>query len=87
MSAGSKLPIVLAAVSEVATPVLFGVAIIILVFLPLMYSLPGPWALFNAFAVHNPVAPQPASQLDAFCAISQSFLERKVATPHDMGQR
>ena len=36
MSAGSKLAIVLAAVSEVATPVLFGVAIIILVFLPLM---------------------------------------------------
>lgn len=58
-----------------------------LVFLPLMYSLPGPWALFNAFAVHNPAAPRAASQLDAFCAISQSFLERKVATPNDMGQQ
>jgi cobalt-zinc-cadmium resistance protein CzcA len=34
--AGKKMDIVLAAVSEVATPVLFGVTIIILVFLPLM---------------------------------------------------
>lgn len=58
-----------------------------LVFLPLMYALPGPWALFNAFAVHNPAARQPASQLEAFWAISQSFLERKVATPNDLGQR
>jgi hypothetical protein len=41
-----------------------------LIFLPLMYSLPGPWALFNAFAVHNPAAPQAASRLEAFCAIS-----------------
>jgi cobalt-zinc-cadmium resistance protein CzcA len=36
MTAANKLKIVLSAVSEVATPVLFGVAIIILVFLPLM---------------------------------------------------
>lgn len=36
MTAAEKLKLVLNAVSEVATPVLFGVAIIILVFLPLM---------------------------------------------------
>jgi cobalt-zinc-cadmium resistance protein CzcA len=36
MTGQDKLDVVLAAVTEVATPVLFGVAIIILVFLPLM---------------------------------------------------
>lgn len=55
--------------------------------IPASVSKPGPWALFNAFAVHNPAAPRAASQLEAFCAISQSFLERKAATPNDMGQR
>jgi len=51
------------------------------VFLPVPYGIPTPWALFNAFVVHNPRASVQAAQLDAFSVISKTFLERKLATP------
>jgi hypothetical protein len=50
-------------------------------FLPVTYSLPTRWAMFNAFSVINPKAVYPPENVQAFRDLSDVLLKHKVVTP------
>jgi hypothetical protein len=55
--------------------------VVALIFLPVTYSIPSPWAMFNAFSVRNPKAACVPEKVQAFCDLSDILLQHKVATP------
>ncbi|HWZ43597.1 MAG TPA: hypothetical protein VNW97_08960 [Candidatus Saccharimonadales bacterium] len=52
-----------------------------LFFLPVTYSIPSRWAMFNAFSVSNPKAAHVPEEVQAFQDLSDSLLKHKMPTP------
>lgn len=53
------------------------------VFLPVTYWMPIPWAMFNPFIVYNPHARASMDTLDISKILFRHLLERKIAVPGD----